>query len=353
MIKPPDYYSRLNYDEALGLFSPEANIHELGMRADDLRREMVGEKVYYILNVHINPTNVCQYRCELCAFSTDPETPRAYRLTLEEILNAASAARQEGCTEVHLVSGVDPRIPYSWYVDIIRELHRAFPEMMLKAFTAVEIAWMSELSGKSVAEVLTDLKAAGLSTLPGGGAEILSDSLRRRICSRKPMSDVWLSVHREAHLLGIPSTATILYGHVETYQDRVTHLFRLRELQDETHGFLAFIPLAFHPKNTKLNVSRVRTAEDDLRMIAASRLILDNIPHIKAYWISLGIATAQLALSYGASDLDGTVRRERIHHQAGSLTPEMLSVEQLEELIREAGRIPVQRTSTYESIPRK
>ncbi len=343
----------LNFQEALDLFDPQKTpIHELGLRADALRKELCGETVFFNVNAHLNPTNVCQYRCALCAFSTDRGTKRAYRMTMDEMLAKAEEAARANCSELHIVSAVDPELPYEWYVDLVRTVHRAFPQLQIKAFTAVEIAWMAEICGKSVAEVLTELQLAGLMTLPGGGAEILVDDVRKVICAKKPMSETWLEVHRTAHKLGIPSTATILYGHIETLEQRVEHLMKLRELQAETGGFMALIPLAFHPCSTPLfeggTVSNRKTsAEDDLRMIAAARLILHNFPHVKAYWISLGIQTAQIALAYGASDLDGTVRQEKIHHDAGSKTPECLSVEEIQALIREAGRIPVERDSIY------
>lgn len=343
----------LNFQQALDLFDPKKTpIHELGVRADELRKELCGETVFFNVNAHLNPTNVCQYRCPLCAFSTDRGTKRAYRMTLEEMLAKAQEAADANCSELHIVSAVDPELPYEWYVGQVRTIHQHFPQLQIKAFTAVEIAWMAEISGKSIAEVLTELQLAGLMTLPGGGAEILVDDVRKIICGKKPMSDVWLDVHRTAHKLGIPSTATILYGHIETVEHRVEHLFKLRDLQAETGGFMALIPLAFHPQATPLLESgtaenRKTSAEEDLRMIAAARLILHNFPHIKAYWISLGIQTAQIALAYGASDLDGTVRQEKIHHDAGSKAPECLSVEEIQHLIREAGRIPVERDSIY------
>ena len=346
----------ISMEKAVRWFDPtQTPLHELGIQANTLRKKWSGDAVYYNINAHINPTNVCQYRCALCAYSCDRESPRAYRMDLEEILQRAKEAENAGCTELHLVSGVDPRLPYAWYLEMVREIHKAFPSLLIKAFTAVEIAWMAEISGKSLEAVLQELQEAGLKTLPGGGAEILVDSVREKICARKPMSEVWLDVHRTAHRLGIPSTATILYGHVETWEERVRHLFRLRELQEETGGFLALIPLAFHPDGTVLGKERVfkrASAEDDLRMIAVSRLILDNFPHIKAYWISLGISTAQIALAYGADDLDGTVRQERIHHDAGSQTPQYLTVEELCRLIREAGRQPVERDSLYRRVSR-
>ncbi|MDO4551597.1 MAG: aminofutalosine synthase MqnE [Planctomycetia bacterium] len=344
---------RYSRESAIHFFDPEKwNLHALGQLADARRREVSGDAVFYNVNLHINLTNVCKYRCGLCAFSCDAHQSRAYRLSVEEVLKKVEQASREKCTEVHIVSGVDPSISWKWYVDVVRQVHVAFPKLKIKAFTAVEIAWMAEESGQDVTEILEELKSVGLETIPGGGAEILVDSVREKICAKKPMSEVWLDVHRKAHQLGIPSTATILYGHVERMCDRVDHLLKLRDLQDETGGFMAFVPLAFHPKNTALadRVKESPSAEEDLRMVAAARLILDNIPHIKAYWISLGVRTAQVALAYGADDLDGTVRQEKIHHDAGSDTPEFLSVEEIRRLIKEAGRRPVQRNSVYRSL---
>ncbi|MDO4570229.1 MAG: CofH family radical SAM protein [Planctomycetia bacterium] len=343
----------VSWDQALRLFDEGATpLHELGIRADARRKELCGDEVFYNVNSHINPTNVCQYRCALCAYSCDADSPKAYRMSLEEMLATARTAAEAGCREVHIVSGVDPVLPYSWYLEIVREIHRAFPRLLIKAFTAVEIAWMAEISHQTPSHVLEQLKEVGLSTLPGGGAEILVDSVRQKICAKKPMSDVWLDVHRAAHRLGIPSTASILYGHIETFEDRVTHLFKLRDLQAETGGFLALIPLAFHPAGAQLPLGnkKLTSAADDLRMIAAARLILHNFRNIKAYWISLGVSTAQIALAYGANDLDGTVRQEKIHHDAGSLSPQCLTIEELEHLIREAGRVPVRRDSLYRAV---
>ena len=343
----------LTFQQALELWDPSKNSTlDICCRADELRKKLCGDTVFFNVNGHLNPTNICQYRCALCAFSTDRGSKRAYRMTMDEMLAKAQEAADANCSELHIVSAVDPELPYEWYLNLIRTIHWAFPMLQIKAFTAVEIAWMAEISGKSVAEVLTELRLAGLLTLPGGGAEVLVDDVRKIICRKKPMSQTWLDVHRTAHKLGIPSTATLLYGHIETPAQRVEHLMKLRELQDETGGFMAFIPLAFHPHSTPLweegaVTSRKTSAEEDLCVIAASRLILHNFPHIKAYWISLGIQTAQIALACGASDLDGTVRQEKIHHDAGSKTPQSLTIEEIQALIREAGRIPVERDSIY------
>lgn len=344
---------RLSYDDALLLFHPEANLHTLGLLADHLRRARHGRLAYYNINAHVNPTNVCVFRCPLCAYSRNAGDADAFVLSCEAILAEAEQAAAAGCTELHIVGGIHPEKPYRWYRELLEQLHRAFPRLHLKAWTAVEIAWLAEQTGWSDQRVLEDLVEAGLGSLPGGGAEIFDPGVRSRIAPRKANADRWLAVHRAAHRLGIRSNATMLYGHVERPEHRVDHLLRLRQLQDETGGFQAFVPLAFHPEGTGLRHCRRPTALDDLRVVAASRMVLDNFPHIKAYWISLGVPTAQVALAYGANDLDGTVRQEKIHHLAGSNAPEVLSVEELRRLIEEAGCQPVERDTLYRPVQRQ
>jgi aminodeoxyfutalosine synthase len=345
---------RLTEAEGEWLFRPEADLHVLGELADGIRRRMNGDAAYYILNAHINPTNVCYYRCPLCAYSRDADEAGAFVLSFDEILDRGREARAAGCTELHLVGGVHPDKPYGWYLEIVRSLHEAFPEIHIKAWTAVEIDWFARLTGRSAAGVLEEMQSAGLGSLPGGGAEIFHPEIRRRICPRKPDARTWLDVHRAAHRLGLRSNATMLYGHVETAAHRVEHLLQLRQLQDETGGFQAFVPLSFHPENTHVgqvgNLSYRTSSLDDLRTVAVSRLMLDNFDHVKAYWVSLGVGTAQVALAYGADDLDGTIRREKIHHAAGAESPEALSVEQLQGLIRESGFEPVERDSFYRRV---
>ena len=352
---------RLTAAEGEFLFRPKTDLHAVGQLADVVNRRNNGSVAYYNLNAHLNPTNVCAYRCELCAYSRDKDQPGAYAMEIDEILNRGREAAAAGCTELHVVSGVHPEKPYAWYLDMIRELHAAFPQVHLKAWTAVEIDWFARLTGRSIRAILEEMRAAGLGSLPGGGAEIFDPEIRRQICPRKTAGKTWLQVHRTAHQLGLRSNATMLYGHFENSKHRIDHLVQLRQLQDETGGFQAFVPLAFHPENTPLaqhwqsqGHSDLRRASPlvDLRVIAASRLMLDNFQHIKAYWISLGIGVAQTALAYGADDLDGTVRYERIHHAAGSKTPEALTVDELRGLIAETGREPVERDSLYRSIKR-
>jgi len=344
---------RLTEAEGERLFDRDVDLHAVGRLAQAVRRRRHGDVAYYNINAHLNPTNVCVYRCPLCAYSCDPGDARAYVMALDAILACADEAASSGCTELHIVGGVHPEQPYEWYVEMIRSIHQAYPRLHLKAWTAVEIAWFARLAERTVEGVLGEMIEAGLGSLPGGGAEIFDAAVRRQIAPRKPDAETWLDVHRTAHRLGLRSNATMLYGHVERPRHRIDHLVRLRRLQDETGGFQAFVPLSFHPHGTGLSHLRPASGLDDLRVVAISRLMLDNFDHIKAYWVSLGIGTAQIAVAYGADDLDGTVRQERIHHDAGSSAPDMLTVDQLERLIREAGCRPVERDTLYRPVRRQ
>ena len=343
---------RLNMEDGLVLFDPATPLGEVAQMANQVRERLHGNVAYYNINTHLNPTNVCVYRCRFCAFRADLRDPRGYAMSDEQILARGQEAVASGCTEMHIVGGLHHQKPYEWYRGIISQLHAAYPTLHLKAWTPVEINWFEFLTKKSSSAILADLIEAGLGSLPGGGAEIFHPEVRDQICEHKANAHKWFEVHRAAHELGLRSNATMLYGHVEQAYHRVDHLLRLRELQDETGGFQTFIPLAFHPDNTKLSHLVKPSGLVDLRVMAVSRLMLDNIPHIKAYWIMLGIETAQLALSYGADDIDGTVRHELIYHDAGATTPEMLSVERIRELISETGREPVERDTLYHRIQR-
>jgi aminodeoxyfutalosine synthase len=338
---------RLTAAEGEFLYRPEVALHALGELANEVRERRHGNRTYYNINAHLNPTNVCTFRCPLCAYSCDESDERAYVMTEEEILARAREAADEGCAELHVVGGAHPALKFEWYVGLVRRLHEALPALHLKAFTAVEIAWFARISGHSVERVLQELMQAGLGSLPGGGAEIFDHEVRLQIAPKKADAETWLAVHRTAHRLGLRSNATMLHGHVETAAHRVDHLLRLRALQDEYGGFQAFIPLSFHPQNTGLAHLPAPSGLLDLRTVAISRLLLDNFEHVKAYWVSLGLGTAQVALSYGADDLDGTVRQERIHHEAGAQSPESLTVDEIRRLILEAGREPVERDSLY------
>jgi aminodeoxyfutalosine synthase len=343
---------RLSLDEGVYLYSPEVDLHALGALADQVRRRLHGDVAYYNINTHLNPTNVCVYRCVFCAFRSDLRDPKGYRMSDELILARGQEAVDNGCTEMHIVGGLHHQMPYDWYVHILRLLHGAYPELHLKAWTAVEINWFQHLTRKPVREILQEMIDAGLGSLPGGGAEIFHPQIREQICEHKADAEAWLEIHRTAHELGLRTNCTMLYGHIEEPWHRIDHMIRLRQLQDETGGFQVFIPLAFHPQNTRLSHLPQPSAFLDLRTMAISRLMLDNIPHLKAYWIMLGIGTAQAALAYGADDLDGTVRHELIYHDAGATTPELLTVEQICRLITEAGCRPVERDTLYRPVVR-
>ena len=343
---------RLSFEDGLTLFAPDTPLQEVGELANLVRERWNGNAGYFNINTHLNPTNVCVYRCIFCAFRSDLRDPKGYLMDDDQLLERGQEAVQSGCTEMHIVGGLHHQKKYDWYLNLIHLLHGAFPHLHLKAWTAVEINWFEFLTRRSPRSILAELIDAGLGSMPGGGAEIFHPEIRDQICEHKADATRWLDVHRAAHELGLKTNCTMLYGHLETAYHRVDHLIRLRELQDETKGFQTFIPLAFHPENTGLSHLKKPSALDDLRTIAVSRLMLDNIPHIKAYWIMLGIGTAQTALAYGADDLDCTVRHELIYHDAGATTPELLSVEQIQALIRESGRQPVERDTLYREVLR-
>ncbi len=344
---------RLTFDDGLFLYSPEVHLNDLGQLANLVRERINGARTYYNINTHLNPTNICVYRCTFCAFRSDLRDPKGYLMSDEQILERGREAVENGCTEMHIVGGLHHQMKYEWYLNIIRILHQAFPQLHLKAWTGVEINWFHHMTGKPNREILEDMIEAGLGSMPGGGAEIFHPEIRDQICEHKSDAANWLDIHRTAHQLGLKTNCTMLYGHIENAYHRIDHLVRLRELQDETGGFQTFIPLAFHPDNTGLSHIKKPSAPLDLRTMAVARLMLDNVPHMKAYWIMLGVGTAQIALGYGADDLDGTVRHELIYHDAGAETPEILSVEQIRRLIEEAGREPVERDTLYRRVRRE
>jgi aminodeoxyfutalosine synthase len=343
---------RLSLDDGLLLYQDDIPLNEVGQLANLVRERINGNRGYYNINTHLNATNVCVYRCVFCAFRSDLRSPKGYVMDEAAILARGKEAVDNGCTEMHLVGGLHHKRDYDWYKGILQTLHGAYPDLHLKAWTAVEINWFEFLTKQSTEWVLRDLREAGLGSLPGGGAEIFHPEVRDKICEHKADSRNWIDIHRTAHQLGIRSNCTMLYGHIENAFHRIDHLIRLRELQDETGGFQTFIPLAFHPDNTGLSHIKKPSVLMDLRTMAVSRLMLDNIAHMKAYWIMLGIETAQAALAYGADDIDGTVRHELIYHDAGATTPELLSVERMRQLIREAGRDPVERDTLYREVIR-
>jgi aminodeoxyfutalosine synthase len=343
---------RLSLEDGLTLYRDDAPLAEVGELANLVRERKNGNAAYYNINTHLNPTNVCVYRCTFCAFRADLRDPKGYLMTAEQVAARGQEAVDNGCTEMHIVGGLHHMAKYDWYRGVISTLHENFPELHLKAWTPVEIDWFARLTQKPIRWVLEDMIDAGLGSLPGGGAEIFHPEVRSQICEHKADSARWFETHRTAHELGLRSNCTMLYGHIEQAYHRVDHLLRLRELQDSTGGFQTFIPLAFHPDNTGLSHIKKPNAVMDLRTMAVSRLMLDNVPHVKAYWIMLGVGTAQIALAYGADDLDGTVRHELIYHDAGAETPEILSVEQIRRLIEEAGREPVERDTLYHRVER-
>jgi aminodeoxyfutalosine synthase len=342
---------RLSQEDGVALYrSPD--LLAVGWLANHVREKRHGNVTYFNVNRHINPTNVCVAHCKLCAFGRDPSAPGAYTFALEEIYQRAEQGVREGATEFHMVGGLHPDLPFEYFLDMIRGLKQRCPTVHLKAFTMVEVGYFARIAKLSIKETLQKMKDAGVDSLPGGGAEIFHPRVRKLICDHKVSGQMWLSIARQAHELGLHSNATMLYGHVETAEERVDHLLKLRELQDQTHGFVTFIPLAFHPDNTALAHIPKPTGYDDLRNIAVSRLLLDNFAHIKAYWIMLSPAIAQIALRFGANDLDGTVVEEKIYHDAGAVTSEFTSRADLERLIRAAGRVPVERDTLYNPVDR-
>lgn len=345
---------RLSFDDGVYLYE-SADLFTLGELANVVRERKNANFTYYNVNTHINPTNVCVYRCTFCAFRADLKSPKGYVMSDEQILERAAEAERRGATELHIVGGLHHQLPYEWYLNVVRIIHRAHPRLHLKAYTAVEWDWFARLTGRPTKDILAEFREAGLGSLPGGGAEIFHPEVRDLICEHKADAGEWIRIHREAHRLGLRSNATMLYGHIEKAHHRIDHLCRLRALQDETGGFQTFIPLAFHPDNTKLAEQQKLARPSgllDLKTMAISRLMLDNFPHIKAYWIMLGIKTAQVAQSFGADDLDGTVVHEKIYHDAGSTEPQELTVTEIRRLIEEAGRVPVERDTLYHEVVR-
>jgi aminodeoxyfutalosine synthase len=342
---------RLDEADALALYRTP-DVLAVGWLANYVRERMHGNVAYFNVNRHINHTNVCVAACRLCAFGRKKGSPGAYTMALEEVFEAASSGYTEAVTEFHIVGGLHPELPLEYFLDLLRGLRQRFPQVHLKGFTMVEIAFFAKLNKMSIRDVLVKLKEAGLQSMPGGGAEIFSERVRAIICDHKIDGNEWLEVARQAHQLGIPSNATMLYGHIEDEADRVDHLLKLRALQDETQGFQTFIGLSFHPEHTPLEHLPWTTGAQDLKQIAVARLVLDNFPHIKAYWQMLTPKIAQIALRFGADDIDGTVVEEKIYHDAGATTPQGLTRQDLIRLIEAAGRVPVERDTLYRPVTR-
>ncbi len=338
---------RLSFDDGMTLCLSK-DLLRVGRLANTVRERRHGDRTFFNVNMRFEATNVCEAACSFCAFQKLEEgMPGAHTTTHQQAWSELRDFPDPRLTELHMVNGLNPNLPFSWYEELLAGWKRVRPGIHLKCFTGVEIHYFAEKFGMTYAEVLTRLRAAGLDSMPGGGAEILSENIRHRIAQGKCTGAQYLEVHRVAHRLGIRTNTTMLYGHIETFEHRIDHLLQLRALQDDTHGFQCFIPLAFHNENNALQRLPEPTAFDDLKTLAVSRLMLDNFDHIKAYWVSMGVDVAQLALGFGADDLDGTIVHETIYHSAGSDVPMGLSRAELVRLIREAGRIPIERDTLY------
>jgi aminodeoxyfutalosine synthase len=342
----------LTLEDGVALFEHK-NLLEVGALANEVRERLHGDRTYFNRNLHINATNVCEASCRFCSFARLEEgKPGAYTMSHAEAWSKLQARldAKDPITEIHIVNGLHPGLPFEYYTELLAGLKRMQPSIHLKAFTAVELHYYAKKYGFTYAEVITKLRDAGMDSIPGGGAEIFADRVRKKICDDKCTADEWLEVHRTAHNLGLRSNCTMLYGTIETLEERVDHMLRLRALQAETGGFQTFIPLAFHPDNNTLMRLPGPTGVEDLRTYAVARLLLDNIPHIKAYWIMLGVKTAQSALWFGADDLDGTVQEEKIYHMAGAETPQAMSPGEIVRIIQNAGRTPVERDTLYNVV---
>jgi len=341
---------RLTLEDGVRLFDAP-DLLAVGWLANREREKRHGARTYFNYNLRLEPTNVCEASCLFCSFARlKPGMPEAYTMSLEEAWDKLRQRANQPLTELHIVNGLNPHLPFSYYTDLLRGFKRIRPGIHLKCFTAVEIAYFADLYGMTDEQVLRELIGAGLDSLPGGGAEIFAERVRRKICHDKADADRYLSIHRLAHQLGLKTNVTMLYGHIETMEERVDHMLRARALQDETGGFQAFIPLAFHPDNNQMRKLPAPSGTDTLRVHAVSRLMLDNIPHVKAFWIATGLDVAQTALWFGVDDLDGTVQEEKIYHMAGSQTPEGMTTAALTRLVRAAGREPLERDTFYNIV---
>jgi len=336
---------RLSFEDGLTIMETP-DLHSVGMMADYVKRKKIGDKVYFVVNRHINPSNICAISCKFCAFGTTKKSANAYELSHEQMLSMIS----DEIKEVHIVGGLHPDWDFKEYLDIVRMIKKNYPDTHVKAFTAVEIDWFTEIAKLSIEDVLLTLKDAGVDALTGGGAEILHPDVRKKICAPKTVATRWEEIHRIAHRLGIPTNATILYGHVEEPFHVVDHMERLRNIEDDSPGFFAFIPVLFQPENTGLKNIKPFPASYDMKLHALARLYLDNFPHIKAYWITLGEKAAQVALHYGASDADGTIIKEKIIHDAGASSDIGHSRDFMVNMIKNSGYTPVERDALYNEV---
>lgn len=342
---------RLSREDGIRLMNSN-DLLTIGYMADIVRKRKNGDNTYFIVNRHINHTNICKVRCKLCAFGVDEDNKNSYLMSLDEVENKAKEVQNTRCSELHIVGGCHPDLKLDYFEEMLRRVKAVLPNAIIQAFTAVEIDHFAVTEEISVEEVLKRLMDAGLESLPGGGAEVFSTRVREKICEKKISGDRWIEIHEAAHKLGMKTNATMLYGHIETTEERIDHFIKLRELQDRTNGFLTFIPLAFHPQNTQLeelNLSKT-TGYDDLKVLAIARLMLDNFDHIKAYWVMLGLKIAQVSLAFGVDDLDGTVEEEKITHSAGGDTGQAVSKAQLVNVIKTAGRTPIERDTLYNIV---
>ncbi len=340
---------RLSLEEGKLLYE-SSDILSLGYLANIVRERKNGNRAYFIYNQHINYSNICTNLCKFCAFGKEKDAELAYEMSVAEVKEKVRERLDEPINEIHMVGGIHPDLPYSYYLELLRGIKEVRPNVHIQAFTCVEIHHLAELAGKSIGDTLEELKEAGLGSIPGGGAEVFSPRIRAITCEKKLSGEGWLDVAKIAHKHGLHTNATMLYGHIETIEERLEHLDMLRRVQDETEGFLAFIPLAFHPKNTQMADHSRTTGVEDLKNIAVARLMLDNFPHIKAYWVMVGPKMAQVALSFGADDMDGTVKEEVITHMAGAETEQAMGHKTLVRLIKEAGRKPVERDTLYKVL---
>jgi aminodeoxyfutalosine synthase len=340
---------RISTEDGIRLYNCP-NLLAVGYLANIVRERLNGDNAYFIYNQHINYSNICTNLCKFCAFGKDKSSDKAYEMTVEDVKEKVRERLDEPISEIHMVGGIHPDLPFSYYIDILQGIKEVRPDVHIQAFTCVEIAHLAGLAEKPVDATLKILMDAGLDSIPGGGAEVFSPRIRELTCEKKLSGEGWLEVAQTAHKLGLKTNATMLYGHIETVEERIEHLDALRTAQDETGGFLAFIPLSFHPKNTEMSTHSRTSGIDDLKSIAVARCFLDNFPHIKAYWVMVGPKMAQIALSFGADDVDGTVKEEIITHMAGAETEQAMSIEQLVRIIKEAGRTPIQRGTLYDVI---
>ncbi|MFQ5672188.1 MAG: aminofutalosine synthase MqnE [Nitrospinales bacterium] len=341
--------NRLSFEEGVTLFETP-DLLGVGYLANIVRERLNGDRAFFIHNRHINHTNICIHSCRFCAFGTKAERPDAYEKSLEEVFADAENYHSGKVSEFHIVGGLHPEFPFQYYLDMLSGLKKRFPEVHIQAFTAVELDHLAKMAGLPLRDTLLQMREAGLGSIPGGGAEIFAKRVRRKICGEKISGEQWLQIMETVHSVGLKSNATMLYGHLETVEERVDHLIRLRQLQDKTRGFLTFIPLAFHPENTRLDSLPWTTGQLDLRALAVSRLLLDNFPHIKAFWIMITPEIAQLSMSFGADDMDGTVVEEKIIHAAGGATGQLFQKNSIVGKILEAGREPVERDTLYEKF---